>query len=206
MKQNFLDRLKQSLSEFAKNNKTIPRLVELKEGVNKIFDEEIEKLLGKDGFVRRIKVPKVNIKLWRHKNKRIKIPINWKYLLSTPFIYGMIFPSVIFHVGIEIYQQVCFRIYGIPTVSPKDYFVYNRQLFNMLNYWEKVNCKYCSYVNNLIRYSMEIGGRTERYWCPIKYYRKIDGPHSQYEKFIDEDDSEEQIQKREELRDFSDLK
>ncbi|MCD4811839.1 hypothetical protein K8R14_04570 [bacterium] len=205
MEQNLLDNLKQIHSEVIKNYKAIPKLTELQAEANKAFDKRIEQLLSKKDLVRKIKVPKIHIKLWKHKDKRIKIPINWKYLLSAPFIYGMFTPSVVFHIAIEIYHQICFRLYGIPLVDSKEYFIYDRQLFDMLNTWEKINCKYCSYINNLIRYSAEIGGRTERYWCPIKYYRRVDNVHSQYTKFVDGDDEKEMREKWEELRDFSDL-
>ena len=205
MKQNLLDRIKQIGVDVTKNNKRISGLVELKEDVNKAFDKQIENLLEKNDIVKRIKVPKVNIKLWRHKGKRVKIRINWRYLLSTPFIYGMFFPSLVFHISIEIYHQVCFRFYGIPLVDFREYFVNDRQLLEKLNPWEKFNCIYCGYVNNLIRYSLEIGGRTERYWCPIKYYRKIENKHSQYDKFAEGDDPKKMRKKWKELRDFSDL-
>lgn len=202
---NLQDRLKQIYSEVTGNHKTIPRLIELKEEATKAFDEQIEKLLSHNELIKRIKVPKSNIQLWKYKGKRIQIKVNWRYLLSTPFIYGMFIPAVMFHLCIEVYHQICFRLYKIPLVNPKEYFIYDRPLLSMLNPWERVNCKYCSYVNNLIRYSSEIGGRTERYWCPIKYYRRINNAHSQYDKFVDINDSKEIREKWEELRDFSDL-
>jgi hypothetical protein len=128
-----------------------------------------------------------------------------RHIISTPFIYGMVFPAVIFHICLEIYHQVCFRLYKIPLVKSKEYFIYNRQLIKKLKLFDKFNCFYCSYVNNLIRYAAEIGGRTERYWCPLKYYKQISNPHSQYNKFLTED-SEQHLQiKWENLRDFSDL-
>lgn len=129
-----------------------------------------------------------------------------KHLLSIPFIYGMIIPSVIWHIGLEIYHNICFRLYGIPLVDFREYFVYDRQLLSWLNPFEKINCIYCSYVNNLIRYSSEIGGRTERYWCPIKYYRKIHNAHSQYDSFIGNVSPKELRKHWEELKDFSDIK
>ena len=205
MPQDLLEKLKAIQSKATKNSKIIPKLVELKEETNRAFDEHIDHLLSNKGLLRRIKVPKSNIKLWKHKNKRVQIPINWRYAISAPFIYGMIIPSVIFHICIEIYHQICFRLYGIPLVKPKDYFIYDRQLLDMLKFSERVNCKYCSYVNNLLRYSTEIAGRTERYWCPIKYYRRINNTHSQYSKFVEGDNLEELHEKWEELRDFSDL-
>ncbi len=206
MNLNLSDHLKQIYSELTENNKTIPRLIELKEESIKAFDEHIERLVSKNELIKRIKVPKSNIKLWKFKGKRIKIRVNWRYTLSIPFIYGMLFPSLLFHLCIEVYHQICFRLYGIPLVNSKEYFIYDRPLLKMLNPLEKVNCIYCSYVNNLIRYSSEIGGRTERYWCPIKYYRRINNAHSQYDKFVDKKDIKDMRDKWEELRDFSDLK
>lgn len=163
----------------------------------KAFDERIAQIMEESGIIKRIRVPKHYIK---------HIPISWRYLVSSPFIYGMIVPSVVWHIGVEIYHQMCFRLYGIPLVNSREYFVYDRKLLTMLNVWEKIHCIYCSYVNNLIRYSAEIGGRTERYWCPIKYYRRITDAHSQYPKFIESDDPEKLYKQWKKLRDFSDLK
>ena len=204
MAQELLDRLKEILSEAIESYKAIPKLTELQEEANKAFNKQIEQLQAKKDFVRRIKVPKINLKFWEREKKGLEVPV-WKYLVGAPFIYGALIPSFVFHLAIEIYHQISFRLYGIPLVNPKDYFIYDRQLFDMLNFWEKVNCKYCSYFNNLVRYSMEIGGRTERYWCPIKYYKRIENSHSQYTKFIDGNDSKKILQRREDLRDFSDL-
>ncbi len=128
-----------------------------------------------------------------------------QHFISMPFIYGMIFPSLTFHIFLEIYHQVCFRLYGITLVNSKKYFIYDRVALKNLNLIEKINCIYCSYVNNLIRYSAEVGGRTERYWCPLKYEREVENTHSQYEKFIKDGACEEIQEKWAELRDFSDL-
>jgi len=184
---------------------TIERLVELQKEIKKSIYKKAAKLLASKKYLRKITVPRKYLSLWKFRGKQILIPINWRYILSTPFIYGMIFPAIIFHFGIEIYHQVCFRLYGIPLVDHHDYFVYDRQLLSYLNFWEKVNCIYCSYVNNLIRYSSEIGGRTERYWCPIKYYRRIKNQHSQYDKFIEKGGSKKMREQWKELRDFSDI-
>lgn len=191
---NIIERLRATVSEAMEDSHTIDRLTEIKEDVAKTIDLQIEKLEARSGLVRKIKLP--------------KIKFNWRYLVSVPFIYGIFFPAVIFHFGIEIYHQVCFRLYKIPVVDAKKYFIYDRQLLSLLNPIDKLNCLYCSYVNNLIRYSAEIGARTERYWCPIKYYRRVNDPHSQYEKFVevgDASDVEEFKEKWEKLRDFSDI-
>ncbi len=130
---------------------------------------------------------------------------NIRHFLSIPFIYSMIFPSIVFHLCLEIYHQICFRLYGIPLVQPMEYFLFKRKLLKNLKMIEKINCIYCSYVNNLIKYAMEIGARTERYWCPIKYNDKVNQTHSQYKKFLQDGACEEMREKWMELRDFSDL-
>jgi len=192
MKDSILEKIKERVSEISKKNESYTKLIELKESVSENLDEHINKFLEDRKIVKRIKFPKVKF--------------NWKYLLSIPFIYSMILPTVILHIFIQIYQQVCFRLYGIPIVEQREYLVYDRQLFSLLNPIEKFNCLYCSYVNNLFRFAMEIGARTERYWCPIKYYRKIDETHSQYDKFVKDAESRGEIEEKwEELRDFSDL-
>ncbi len=127
---------------------------------------------------------------------------NLKFIISSPFIYGVFIPAMLMHAVIEIYQQVCFRIYGIPLVNPKDYFIYERRHLQYLNWFEKVNCYYCSYFNCLVSYLKEIGARTERYWCPLKYNIALKDKHSQYDKFIDDADDKGLKKKWEELRKF----
>ena len=192
MKEKILEKIKESISEISKSNEAYLRFIELKENVTQTLDEQINKFLEEKEIVKRIKFPKVKF--------------NWKHLISIPFIYSMIIPTVLLHISIQIYQQVCFRLYGIPLVRQSEYLVYDRQLFSFLNPMEKFNCIYCSYVNNIFRFSTEIGARTERYWCPIKYYRRINKSHSQYNKFVKDANSREEIQEKwEELRDFTDL-
>jgi len=193
MKDNILDKIKESISEISENNEAYSKLIEFKEKITGTLDEQINKILEEKEIIRRIKFPKVKF--------------NWRYLLSVPFIYSMIFPVAILHMFVQIYQQVCFRLYGIPLVKQSEYLIYDRQLLSLLNPIEKFNCIYCSYINNVFRLATEIGARTERYWCPIKYYRRINKTHSQYDKFVKKADSRgEMVEKWEELRDFSDLK
>jgi len=193
MKENIIDKIKENLSEISENNEAYTKLIEFKEKISKTIDQQINKILEEKEIIRRIKFPKVKF--------------NWRYLLSVPFIYSMVFPVVLLHLFVQVYQQICFRLYGIPIVKQSEYLVYDRQLLSLLNPLEKFNCIYCSYVNNLFRFSTEIGARTERYWCPIKYYRRINKTHSQYEKFVkDAKTREDFVEKWEELRDFSDLK
>lgn len=128
--------------------------------------------------------------------KKLKNPL-FKYiftsrirnLLSAPFIYMMLVPAVILDVFLTLYQHVCFRLYGIPRVRRKDYIVYDRRLLSYLNIVEKINCIYCSYVNWLFWYAVEIGGRTEKYWCPIKNASRTNSWHNWQKNFADYGDA-----------------
>ena len=134
-----------------------------------------------------------------------RISISARHLASMPFIYGMVLPVLLLDIGLEIYHHACFRLYRIPLVCRSEYFIYDRQFMERLNIVEKVNCFYCSYVNNLFAYACEIAGRTERYWCPIKYERRLNRMHSQYAKFMEADDADSYKAKWKALREFSDL-
>ncbi|KUK84260.1 MAG: hypothetical protein XD98_0051 [Microgenomates bacterium 39_6] len=202
---NLAGQLKKIQAELTIPHISLLDLEKLSLETKKAFDEAIKRLEIKRDFLKKADIRRDHLKLWKHKGKQVILPINWRYLLSVPFIYGMIIPAIVWHIGLEIYHQVCFRFYGIPLVKPREYFIYDRQLLSYLNPWEKVNCYYCSYVNNLIRYSSEIGGRTERYWCPIKYVRRVDKAHSQYSQFIDIKDEKTLRQEWNKLRDFSDI-
>lgn len=129
----------------------------------------------------------------------------FRNLLSAPFIYSMFIPVGFFHIFLEIYHQIAFRLYGIPTVNPREYFYIRRDLLPLLNWFEKFNCIYCSYVNNFLQYAVEIGARTERYWCPLKYEHKIPHAHSQYSHFIDASNSQNFRSEWKRLRNFKDV-
>lgn len=193
MKNNITDWLDQVKQNIKKSSTSLSEMLEQRAEALKTIDDRIEEIIKENEIVKRIKRPR-------------PLKINWRYIVSAPFIYSMLFPAILWHTGIEIYHQICFRLYGIPLVNGKEYFLYDRQLLSWLTFWEKINCIYCSYINNLISYSSEIGGRTERYWCPIKYFRKLNHEHSQYSKFVGKADQKEMREEWEELRDFSDLK
>lgn len=60
-----------------------------------------------------------------------------------------------------------------------------------LNTVQKIHCIYCTYVNGLFAYALEIAGRTERYWCPIKAANKPKFHHGWYSEFADYGSPEE---------------
>lgn len=190
-----------------KKNVNVERLEQLSEEIKKGFEERIEKVSQKRNLISDAIRDKLAMRKWKVGVFRsIFTSQPWlifKFTLSAPFIYGVFVPAVIFHIFMELYHQVAFRLYGIPLVKASDYFVFDRVLLSYLNWLEKINCMYCSYMNCLFAYCVEIGGRTERFWCPIKHARKQKGVHSQYSKFVEYLDGEEFRKRQDELRDFS---
>ena len=121
-------------------------------------------------------------------------------ILTWPFVYGMIIPMVFFDVSLTVYQNVCFRFYGIPRVQRGQYIVTDRRRLKYLNFIGKLNCEYCSYANGLVSYSREIFARTEQHWCPIKHARRIKDPHGRYADFLPYGDAEAYNQRLNEIR------
>ena len=179
----------------------IRKILEKMEELNVALRKEQTRLAKKYGFyIKQKKI--VFLKKIKERNKGFKIPV-WKYaipknirhILSMPFIYSMIIPAVILDFFITIYQWGAFPLYKIPKVKRGDYIIYDRKFLDYLNWIQKIHCLYCSYVNGLFAYSVEIAGRTERYWCPIKAASKTKIHHSWYKDFADYGSPEEWSQK-----------
>ncbi len=111
-------------------------------------------------------------------------------MISGPVIYSMVLPLLLLDLWISSYQAICFRIYGIPRVTRRDYIAFDRGRLAYLNWIEAMNCAYCAYANGVIGYAREIGSRTEQYWCPIKHALKISDPHQRYYQFLEYGDAE----------------
>jgi hypothetical protein len=104
--------------------------------------------------------------------------------LSIPFIWGCLFPVLLLHLFIFIYQSVAFRLYGIERIQLRSYLNFDREKLDYLRWGDKLNCAYCSYVNGFLTYASEIGHRTEYYWCGIKHRNQLNNPAFAYqEKF-----------------------
>ena len=112
------------------------------------------------------------------------------YVLSAPVTYSLIVPLMLLDAWITLYQQVCFRVYGVPRVRRSDYFLIDRHRLGYLNAIEKLNCVYCGYANQLIAYSREVAARTEQFWCPIKHAQRTPEPHGRASAFLDYGDAE----------------
>ncbi len=126
-----------------------------------------------------------------NEHRRLKIS-SWQHLrttpllvvLSSPLIYASVIPFLMLDVTVELYQLVCFPIYGIPRVRRRDYLVFDRGRLAYLNTIEKIGCIYCSYANGLLAMISEIAARTEQHFCPIKHARRLAQTHSRYGRFL----------------------
>ena len=122
------------------------------------------------------------------------------HLLTSPLIYGMLIPAILFDVILFLYQQIIFRIYKFEFLKRSDYIIFDRQYLGYLNFIEKLHCMYCSYFNGLMHYASAIASRTELYFCPIKHAKKIAYEHEYYDAFFRYGEEEEYQKKLEELR------
>lgn len=111
-------------------------------------------------------------------------------ILTAPVIYSMIVPVVLLDAWTSLYQNVCFRAYGIQRVRRSDYIAFDRRHLSYLNWIEALNCLYCGYANGVFAFVREVGSRTEQYWCPIKHALRISDPHRRYYEFLEYGDAE----------------
>lgn len=103
-------------------------------------------------------------------NKISTIPNKeFRHAISTPFILFMAVPLVILDFFLEIYHNICFPLYGLPTVIRGEYIKIDRHKLSYLQGLDKAWCAYCGYANGLLAYAVEIAARTEKYWCGIKH-------------------------------------
>jgi hypothetical protein len=147
----------------------------------------------------------------RHKKFRLGLHhylVNSRFLVlaTSPVIWMCAIPIVLTDVVGTIYQAICFPIYGIPRVRRSDYVFFDRHHLSYLNFFEKMNCEYCAYVNGILGYFTEIAARTEQHWCPIKHAGCVKCSHSRYKHFLDFGDAEQYRLHIEEVRrSFQDL-
>lgn len=160
-----------------------------------------------------------NGKVWfsreiKREHRRLKTSLvhyvlhsRWLAVITAPFIYACFVPFVLLDLFVSTYQAVCFPVYGIPKARRKDYMAIDRNKLRYLNALEGLNCMYCSYANGLLAYVVEIAGRTEQHWCPIKHARRIRNAHDRYAYFLPYGNATAYREEIEKVRcDFKDLK
>lgn len=128
-------------------------------------------------------------------------------ILTAPFIYACFIPFVLLDLFVSTYQAVCFPVYGVPKARRRDYMAIDRNKLRYLNALEGINCMYCSYANGLLAYVVEVAGRTEQHWCPIKHARRVQHAHDRYSHFLPYGDASAYRERIDKVRaDFKDLK
>jgi hypothetical protein len=158
----------------------------LQEQLELFFEEAREKFRYTldDGRVRFSREVQQLQRRYRVSSIRYLLGADWRSVVTAPFIYGMIVPLVILDLSFTVFQQLCFRAYGIPRVARGNYLVNDRHRLAYLNTIEKVNCTYCGYGNGVISYAREIISRTEQYWCPIRQAHRVRDAHRRYPQFF----------------------
>lgn len=176
-------------------NKIEKLLQEIREKREELW-AEYEKLKEKYGYV--IEKWKIRFSEEMKKRNRFYKKSVWdsifsarvREVLSMPFIYMMIVPAIILDIFLFVYQNTALRLYKVPLVKRSEYIIFERRHLDYLNWIQKINCLYCSYVNGLFSYAVEVAGRTEKYWCPIKYASRKKWWHDWEEYFADYGDPE----------------
>lgn len=90
-------------------------------------------------------------------------------ILSILFIWGMLIFFMIFDIVLEIYLQICFRIFKLQIVDRSKYIKIDRHKLDYLSVPDKMRCMYCGYANGLLADAVKITADTEKYWCAVKH-------------------------------------
>ena len=173
-----------------KKNGSLQNIEKLKKSILLEFEKRISSLEKQRNLLSEAFEKRQYFRTFRISIPKTIFPIQIRHILSIPFIYGFFFPTLLLDISLEIYQNVCFRLYQIPLVKRREYILFDRNHLSYLNGLEKFHCAYCSYVNGVFAFAREIGGRTERYWCPIKHAKKRKDAHSHYDDFFEYLDGE----------------
>lgn len=170
-----------------KKNFWIQQLVDIRENIDNEINKRIDDFYKRKNLITEALSEKIKLKnqpFFKPVHKDL-LHLNLRYLISAPFIYMMIIPAIIFDICLEIYHRICFPLYQIKIVERWKYILFDRNHLSYLNWFEKLNCLYCSYFNWLMWYAREIAWRTEKYWCPIKHAQRRYWAHEHYEWFSD---------------------
>ena len=179
----------------------LPEIEKLEEEIKSTFYELRD---GKIWFSKEIKREHRRLK-----TSLVRYVLHSRFLaiVTAPFIYAVVIPFVMLDLFVSVYQAVCFPVYGIPKARRRDYIAIDRNKLRYLNALEGLNCMYCSYGNGVLAYAVEIAGRTEQHWCPIKHARRIRNAHDRYSHFLAYGDAPVYREGIEKVRnDFKDLK
>lgn len=112
-------------------------------------------------------------------------------ILTAPVIYAVVVAFLLLDLLVTIYQQICFRVYGLPLVRRADHVIFDRHDRPHMNLRERLNCAYCDYAQGVISYAREIVYRTEHFWCPIKHKSNLHGQTGVYAGYMEHGDTQD---------------
>lgn len=107
----------------------------------------------------------------------------FRNILAAPVLYALIIPMVFLDLSVTLYQALCFPLFGIQKSRRQDFISVSRHRLPYLNIIEKIHCVYCEYINGLLAFVTDVASKTEQYFCPIKYARKVIAAHARYDGF-----------------------
>lgn len=122
------------------------------------------------------------------------------FYITAPVIYAVLIPIALLDFSVTLFQEICFRAWGITRVNRADYIALDRHHLAYLNGIQKLNCTYCAYANGVIAFARDVAGRAEQFWCPIKHAVRVRGVHERYRDFVDFGDADEFVKKSNEYR------
>ena len=120
-------------------------------------------------------------------------------LLTAPFTFSLIVPILLLDLCVNLYQLICFPIWGVEPAQRRDHVVIDRHRLAYLNAFEKLGCIYCGYFNGVIAFTRDVASRTEAYWCPIKLANRPAAPHERYDDFLAYGDADAWMARLDEL-------
>lgn len=121
------------------------------------------------------------------KNKNLRRAPLLLQMLASIVIYLMVIPMVLTHLSFFLYQEIYFRIYGIPKVRFRNYMTFDHGILKNLNVAQRMNCVYCAYANAFAAWLKAIVNQTEVYSCAIKNHARKLGQEHQKEFYEYED-------------------
>lgn len=121
-------------------------------------------------------------------------------LVVAPVLYAFIIPLILLDLMTNLYQRVCFPIWGIRRLPRADFVRMDRVYLSYLNGIQKLNCVFCSYATGVLSWVREVASITEQFWCPIKHALRVKSPHRRYGRFLDYGDTQDLEQRMEDLR------
>jgi hypothetical protein len=107
----------------------------------------------------------------------------FRNILAAPVLYALIIPMALLDLTVTLYQALCFPLFGIQKSRRRDFISISRHRLSYLNIIEKIHCVYCEYINGLLAFVTDIASKTEQYFCPIKYAKKVIAAHARYDGF-----------------------